>query len=308
MSGPYILIIAIIAVLLVALVVTIVYVNRQTNQIVATNTDLIESQMALLEKNRVQEHALTNQKEQLASQEEQLASQKEQLTSQKEQLTSQKELLTSQKELLTSQKELLSNQEEKLASQKELLANQKEQLSSQEEKLASQQERLADQAERIKEQQQQTDSLQKELEVLKEQVREKSRIERLQEQVRHRSIAIKKTNEMTDDELLLWLDQQMDETLMFCEQRLTLKETAARLGLTQKRIQQAIKSQDKYKNLTEYLNEKRFLYACQLLRNEPRWTIEAIAKEAGFANRLMLHEMMRSRLGLTPREFRQMPQ
>ena len=112
-------------------------------------------------------------------------------------------------------------------------------------------------------------------------------------------------NEMTDEELGAWIDQRMDESQMYKNPNLNIKSIASELGLTQKRIMQLFKNDGKYKNIKEYLNEKRFLLACHLLLKEPQWTIEAVSREVGFSNRLMLHEMMKSRLGLTPSQFRQ---
>lgn len=64
MTGPAILIISIVAVLIVGFALTIVYVNSQTNSIVKANQQLVESQMALMEKNKRQEATIGQQSEQ----------------------------------------------------------------------------------------------------------------------------------------------------------------------------------------------------------------------------------------------------
>jgi AraC-like DNA-binding protein len=53
------------------------------------------------------------------------------------------------------------------------------------------------------------------------------------------------------------------------------------------------------------LTEKRFLLACELMRENPEWTIEAVAKEAGFLTRRTFQEVVKSHLGLTPSQLRQ---
>ena len=145
----------------------------------------------------------------------------------------------------------------------------------------------------INQQSEQTMQLLRDLSELKEQLRAKDVVAQLCAQA--------------DEVLLAWVDERMESTHMFCDPNLTLKSVASKLGLTQKRLQQILKNDSRYKNLSEYLNEKRFLLACRLLRDEPQWTIEAVAKEVGFSNRLMLHEMMKKRVGLTPAQYRDTP-
>jgi AraC-like DNA-binding protein len=41
------------------------------------------------------------------------------------------------------------------------------------------------------------------------------------------------------------------------------------------------------------------------MRENPEWTIEAVAKEAGFLTRRTFQEVMKAGLGLTPSQFRQ---
>ncbi len=116
---------------------------------------------------------------------------------------------------------------------------------------------------------------------------------------------IKSTSEMTDSELLAWLDVQMMETCLFRNPDLTLKMIAQQFGLTQKRVQQIIKDSAKYENLYDYLTEKRFLYACDLLKEHPAWTIDAIRQEAGFASRSTFQREFKNRLGITPAKYRE---
>ena len=80
---------------------------------------------------------------------------------------------------------------------------------------------------------------------------------------------------------------------------------ARALGLTQKRLAGLFKNNEKYTSLGDYLNEKRFLYACRLLREEPHWTIEAIGAEAGFGGRRTFQLEVKRRLGITPLQYRQ---
>jgi AraC-like DNA-binding protein len=110
---------------------------------------------------------------------------------------------------------------------------------------------------------------------------------------------------MTDEELMEWIDQKMDETHLFTNSNLTLKTMAKALGLTQRRLSGLFKNNEKNASLGDYINEKRFLYACRLLREEPHWTIEAVGAEAGFGGRRTFQTEVKRRLGITPLQYRQ---
>ena len=248
MTGPAILIISIVAVLIVGFALTILYVNSQTNSIVKANQQLVESQMALMEKNKRQEATIGQQSEQIELQHEQIELQHEQIELQHERLEEQQSMMSSQKE--------------------------------------------------------QTSQLLHDLAELKEQLRAKDVVAQLREHAEDKHFDMKQLQSMSDDVLLAWIDERMEQTRLFCNPNLTLKEVSNTLGLTQKRLQQLLKNDSRYRNLSGYLNEKRFLLACRLLRDEPQWTIEAVAKEVGFSNRLMLHEMMKKYVGLTPAQYR----
>ena len=127
----------------------------------------------------------------------------------------------------------------------------------------------------------------------------------LREQTRQHREYIELTADMTDEELMAWLDQKMDETRLFTDTNLTLKTMAKSLGLTQKRLGGLFKNHPKYSSLGDYLNEKRFLLACKLLVEEPNWTIEAVGAEAGFGGRRTFQTEVKRRLGITPLQYRQ---
>ena len=131
------------------------------------------------------------------------------------------------------------------------------------------------------------------------------KVNELQQQTHVHRQKIKATQDMTDEELMAWLDERMDETRLYTSPTLSLKEAASALGLTQKRLGQLFKNHEKYANLGEYLTEKRFLLACELMRENPKWTIEAASKEAGFLTRRTFQDVVKAKLGLTPSQLRQ---
>jgi len=168
-----------------------------------------------------------------------------------------------------------------------------------EEQTASQQQTLTDKQKVLDDQQRELDELYKRLEEQQDKVTE------LRQQTRGYRQLIKATQDMNDEELMAWLDERMDETRLYTTPTLSLKEMAKALGLTQKRLGQLFKNQEKFNNLGEYLTEKRFLLACELMRKNPEWTIEAVAKEAGFLTRRTFQDVVKAHLGLTPSQFRQ---
>lgn len=159
----------------------------------------------------------------------------------------------------------------------------------------------------LEEQKEMIRSLQQQQEELTAQLKHRTmdEVTQLREQTRQRREQIEQTADMTDGDLMGWIDQQMDETRLFTDSNLTLKTMAKALGLTQKRLGALFKDHPKYNSLGDYLNEKRFLYACRLLREEPHWTIEAVGTEAGFGSRRTFQTEVKRRLGITPLQYRQ---
>ena len=161
----------------------------------------------------------------------------------------------------------------------------------------------------LKEQKEKIETLQRQQEELTEQLKhnakDKDEVTLLREQTQQHREHIELTAEMSNEELLAWIDQKMDETRLFTDSNLTLKTMAKALGLTQKRLGALFKDNPKYSSLGDYLNEKRFLYACRLLREEPHWTIEAVGAEAGFGGRRTFQTEVKRRLGITPLQYRQ---
>jgi AraC-like DNA-binding protein len=154
---------------------------------------------------------------------------------------------------------------------------------------------------------QQENELEKRINELEEQLKQhiEDEVTLLQEQTRQHRERIELTADMNDEELIAWLDQEMDERQLYTDTNLTLKTMAKSLGLTQKRLSELFKNNEKYNSLGDYLNEKRFLLGCRLLREKPNWTIEAVGKEAGFGGRRTFQMEVKRRLGITPLQYRQ---
>lgn len=161
---------------------------------------------------------------------------------------------------------------------------------------------LVDEVENQKELQHQ---LHNELKELKEQLKPQDRISELQQETESLRENINDTKDMSDDELREWIDLQMTESHMYADPDLNLKGIAQRLGLTQKKIKQLLKDDERYNRLYDYLTEKRVLYSCELIKENPQWSMDAISKEAGFVSRTTFQTEFKKRIGVTPAQYRQ---
>lgn len=150
-------------------------------------------------------------------------------------------------------------------------------------------------------------ALEKRIDELEEQLKRHpmDEVSLLQEQASQHREHIVLTANMRDEELMAWIDQEMEEKRLYTDPNMTLKTMAKALGLTQKRLGELFKNNERYNSLGDYLNEKRFLLACRLLRENPNWTIEAVGTEAGFGSRRTFQMEMKRRLGITPLQYRQ---
>lgn len=173
--------------------------------------------------------------------------------------------------------------------------------------LEEQNSRLEEQRSQLEAQKEMIETLQRQQEELAQQLKNNTpdEVMLLCEQTRQHREHIELTAEMSDEELIAWIDEKMDETRLFTDSELNLKTMAKTLGLTQKRLAGVFKNNEKYSSLGDYLNEKRVLYACHLLREKPNWTIEAVGAEAGFGGRRTFQTEVKRRLGITPLQYRQ---
>jgi len=113
------------------------------------------------------------------------------------------------------------------------------------------------------------------------------------------------TADEEDKETMAWIDQQIDETQLYCQPDLNLKKMASSLGLTQRRTLAALKSDSSAPTFSEYITLKRLTHACRLLTDEPNWTIDAVARDAGFAATTTFRTIFRTRLGMSPSQYRE---
>ena len=112
--------------------------------------------------------------------------------------------------------------------------------------------------------------------------------------------------EATQNCLYRWFDSRIDELRLFCQPDIDLKTTSQTLGITQRSIQQMLKTTESAPpTFSEYLTSKRLAYSCQLLKEKPNWNIDAVAHEAGIQSDATFRRLFRKYYGMSPSEYRE---
>jgi AraC-like DNA-binding protein len=124
------------------------------------------------------------------------------------------------------------------------------------------------------------------------------------DQIRQDISSVDQPMKMTDAQLMAWLDSKMEETALYRQADIDLKTVAETLGISQRRIIRLLKSQPQYGSFATYLTEKRLEKACALLKQHPEYTIESLCKDAGFSSRRTFQTVFKTRLGMSPSEYR----
>lgn len=110
-------------------------------------------------------------------------------------------------------------------------------------------------------------------------------------------------SELPDEELARRVEQQMVQRRLYAGGDTSLKYLARELGLTQKRLSEAV-SASPYGSLGEMVNAQRIECACRLIETKPEWTIEAISAESGFSTRRTFQNLFKAHTGVTPTQYR----
>lgn len=159
------------------------------------------------------------------------------------------------KKIISTNTKLVENQNT-LLEQKKIQGSELEKQMSE---LEEQNSKLEEQKNELEEQKEIIATLQRQQEELTEQLKHRTldEVMLLREQTRQHRENIELTAGMSDEELMTWIDQKMDETHLFTDSHLTLKTMSKALGLTQKRLGGLFRNHPKYNSLGDYLNERR---------------------------------------------------
>jgi transcriptional regulator GlxA family with amidase domain len=107
-----------------------------------------------------------------------------------------------------------------------------------------------------------------------------------------------------DEELLAIIETRLEEDDIPLPPEFGLKEVAELVGVTQSRIINLYRSKTIYHSVDKYLDYLRLMRALRILSNDPGYSIEAVAADAGFNSVRTLQRKIQEAIGMTPGEFR----
>ena len=132
----------------------------------------------------------------------------------------------------------------------------------------------------------------------------RSRVQWLKELVRkHRELVVQ-ADLRDDEELLAVIEAQLEGDNIPLPPEFSVKEVAELVGTTQSRIIDLYKKKTIYHSVDKYLDFLRLMRALRMLKDNPNYSIEAIAHDAGFNTVRTLNRKIQESLGITPGVFR----
>ena len=122
----------------------------------------------------------------------------------------------------------------------------------------------------------------------------------LKEMVRKHREVVAHADLRDDKELLTIIEARIEGENIPLPPEFGLKEVADLVGVTQSRIKDLFRRKTIHHTVDKYLDYLRLLRALRLLKDQPGYSIEAIAHEAGFATVRTLNRKIQDTIGMTP--------
>lgn len=132
----------------------------------------------------------------------------------------------------------------------------------------------------------------------------RSRVQWLKELVRKHRELVAQADLRDDEELLAVIEAQLEGDNIPLPPEFSVKEVAELVGTTQSRIIDLYKKKTIYHSVDKYLDFLRLMRALRMLKDNPNYSIEAIAHDAGFNTVRTLNRKIQESLGITPGAFR----
>ncbi len=132
----------------------------------------------------------------------------------------------------------------------------------------------------------------------------RSRVQWLKELVRKHRELVAQADLRDDEELLAVIEAQLEGDKIPLPPEFSVKEVAELVGTTQSRIIDLYKKKTIYHSVDKYLDFLRLMRALRMLKDNPNYSIEAIAHDAGFNTVRTLNRKIQESLGITPGVFR----
>lgn len=99
------------------------------------------------------------------------------------------------------------------------------------------------------------------------------------------------------------LNSVLNDEKMFMNPKIGRKELAAQLGTNTTYLVDSIKICADGATVSEYVNQVRLKYACQLLIDSPKLSIDEVSENCGFSSRSTFFRLFRKYYGMSPVEF-----
>lgn len=131
----------------------------------------------------------------------------------------------------------------------------------------------------------------------------------------YRSRSVVRKTRLTPDEInelekiFHAVNNYMYENEAFLKKSIKLTEMAVEIGVKEKLLSRAI-NHFKQENFNAYINNLRIEYSKKLIESGKldHYTIEAIADECGFSNKVSFYQAFKSNTGMSPKEFKALKQ
>ena len=107
-----------------------------------------------------------------------------------------------------------------------------------------------------------------------------------------------------DGELMAIIELRLEKERPHLRPDFDTRALAEMLGVSQARLVQLFRHQTIHRTPEAYIDNLRTLTALRLLRDEPNYTIAAIAEESGFTNIRMLQRRIQEAIGMSPVDYR----
>ena len=109
-----------------------------------------------------------------------------------------------------------------------------------------------------------------------------------------------------DGQLMALIEMRIEKERPHLRPDFDARALAEMLGVSQARLVQLFRKQTIHRTPEAYIDNLRTLTALRLLRDEPNYSIAAIAEESGFTNIRMLQRRIQDAIGMSPVDYRLM--
>ena len=96
----------------------------------------------------------------------------------------------------------------------------------------------------------------------------------------------------------------MEQEALYKDSGLNVKTIAQALSVPQSRLEVLFRNLPDAEGLSDYLNRKRLVYACKLLKENPYLKVAAVCEAAGFTSLSVFQRYFKKEMGMTAAEYR----